>query len=120
MVIAQRKLILHRKSKRPILSILLGALPGSWVILMIFLQPVIAVCFFPPGFSVLSSIGPPGLRNVAVSLTIPVAFIVGGGAIPALIGYMGDTASFASGITLVGVLILMGVMLSPYLKQCDG
>jgi NNP family nitrate/nitrite transporter-like MFS transporter len=101
-------------------TILLGVLPGSWVIFMIFLQPVIAVCFFPPGFSVLSSIGPPSLRNVAVSLTIPVAFIVGGGAIPALIGYMGDTASFASGITLVGVLILMGVMLSPYLKQRDG
>jgi NNP family nitrate/nitrite transporter-like MFS transporter len=87
---------------------------------MIFLQPVIAVCFFPPGFAVLSAIGPPALRNVAVSLTVPVAFIVGGGAIPAWIGFMGDTASFASGIACVGGLIMMGALLSLYLKLGDG
>jgi NNP family nitrate/nitrite transporter-like MFS transporter len=99
-----------------LMTVLLGTFPDSWVIVLIFLQPVIAVCFFPPGFAALSAIGPPGFRNVAVSLTVPVAFIFGGGAIPAWIGFMGDAYSFASGIALVGVIILTGFILSPYLK----
>ena len=100
-------------------TVLLGTFPDSWVILLIFLQPIIAGCFFPPGFAALSAIGPPAFRNVAVSLTVPVAFIFGGGAIPAWIGFMGDAYSFASGIALVGVIILMGFILSPYLKLRD-
>ena len=97
-------------------TILLGASPDSLIILMIFVQPVMAACFFPPGFAALSSIGPPSTRNVAVSLTIPVAFVLGGGAIPTGIGIMGDAGSFALGIGLVGGLILAGAILSRYLR----
>jgi hypothetical protein len=49
---------------------------------------------------------------VAVSLTIPFAFLIGAGAIPAGIGIIGDAVSFALGFALVGVFILMGFMLS--------
>ncbi|RLB29119.1 MAG: MFS transporter, partial [Deltaproteobacteria bacterium] len=31
-----------------LLTLLLGIAPGSWVVLLVFLQPLIAVCFFPP------------------------------------------------------------------------
>jgi NNP family nitrate/nitrite transporter-like MFS transporter len=83
---------------------------------MVFLQAAIAACFFPPAFAALSAIGPPSVRNVAVSLTVPVAFIVGGGLIPALIGMMGDAGSFGLGIGIVGGLIFMGFVLSHYLS----
>jgi hypothetical protein len=49
---------------------------------------------------------------VAVSLTIPLAFLIGAGAIPAGLGIMADTVSFAFGFALVGVFILMGFLLS--------
>ncbi len=97
-------------------TILLGLVSSSWVILIVFLQPVIAVCFFPPGFSALSSIGPPGARNVAVSLTVPAAFLIGGGAIPAGIGWMGHAGSLGLGIALTGGLIGTGFILSFFLK----
>jgi NNP family nitrate/nitrite transporter-like MFS transporter len=97
-------------------TVLMGALQDFWIILMVFLQPAIAVCFFPPAFAALSAIGPPSVRNVAVSLTVPVAFIVGGGVIPAGIGMMGDARSFALGIGIVGGLILMGFLLSYHLS----
>jgi len=97
-------------------TVLLGALRGFWILIMVFLQPAIAVCFFPPAFAALSAIGPPKVRNVAVSLTVPVAFFVGGGLIPAGIGMMGDIRSFDWGIGLVGGLILMGVFLSHALR----
>ncbi len=99
-----------------LMTVLLGIFPAPWVVLFVFIQPLVAVCFFPPGFAALSSIGPAESRNVAVSLAIPVAFIFGGGAIPAGIGFMGDAASFASGISAAGGVILIGFVLSWYLK----
>ncbi len=99
-----------------VVTALLGLAPGSWVILMVFLQPVLATSFFPPGFAALSRIGSKKIRNVAVSLTMPVSFLLGGGAIPAGIGVMGEIGSFALGITLFGVLLFIGVLLVRHLK----
>ncbi|MEJ2588650.1 MAG: MFS transporter [Deltaproteobacteria bacterium] len=98
-------------------TIFLGMVPTSWVIAMIFFQPVMAVCFFPPGFAALSAITPPNARNIAVSLTVPFAFIIGGGAIPIGIGAMGDAGSFGSGFALTGCLILSGALVSLFLKS---
>jgi NNP family nitrate/nitrite transporter-like MFS transporter len=100
-------------------TILLGVTSGYWTIIMIFLQPIIAVCFFPPGLAALSSIGPPSTRNVTVSLTIPVAFTLGSGAIPTGIGIMADADSFSLAIALTGGLILMGAVLSFYLRTAN-
>jgi NNP family nitrate/nitrite transporter-like MFS transporter len=98
------------------MTVLLGAAPGSWIVVILFIQPVLAVCFFPPGFAALSSIVPPQARNLAVSLTIPFAFLLGAGAVPIGIGILGDAASFALGIALVGGIILTGAILSRYLR----
>jgi NNP family nitrate/nitrite transporter-like MFS transporter len=101
------------------LSLLLGIVPGSWVVLIVFLQPLIAVCFFPPGFAALSRIGPPHVRNISVSLTVPFAFLVGGGAVPIGIGFFGDKVSFDLGIALVGIIIMGGFILLRYLRFPD-
>jgi MFS transporter, NNP family, nitrate/nitrite transporter len=93
-------------------TILLGVLHGFWLTSMVFVQPLIAVCFFPPAFALLSTIGPAGMNNVAVSLTIPAAFLMGGGAMPLLIGMMGDRGSFATGMIIVGGMILVGALLA--------
>jgi NNP family nitrate/nitrite transporter-like MFS transporter len=53
---------------------------------------------------------------VAVSLTIPIAFVLGGGAVPALIGTMADSGQFSLGISLSGLLIMTGFFLSLFLK----
>jgi NNP family nitrate/nitrite transporter-like MFS transporter len=97
-------------------TVLLGMAKGSWIVPLLFLQPTLAVCFFPAGFSALSLVGPPPVRNVAFSLTLPVAFLVGGGAVPAGLGMMGEHGSFAMGIMLYGVLLLGGVVLVRYLR----
>ncbi len=93
-----------------LLTILLGTVPDSWVVALVFAQPVIAVCFFPPGFAALSSIGPAGSRNVVIAFTVPMAFVLGGGLIPTGIGVMGDAGAFPLGIACVGVLILAGAL----------
>jgi NNP family nitrate/nitrite transporter-like MFS transporter len=97
-------------------TILMGAAPNRWVLAAVFFQPLLAVCFFPAGFAALSRIGPTGSRNLAVSLAIPIAFLLGGGAVPSLIGLLGDTVSFSAGIMLVGAAITAGALLAGQLK----
>ena len=101
------------------LTLLLGIVPGSWVVLIVFLQPIVAVCFFPPGFAALSRIGPPHVRNISVSLTVPFGFLMGGGAVPTVIGLFGDKGNFNLGIALVGIIIMGGFILVRYLRFPD-
>jgi NNP family nitrate/nitrite transporter-like MFS transporter len=83
-----------------------------WVIFFVILQPMAAVCFFPSGFALLSAMGPEGRGGVAVSLCIPVAFLTGGGVLPALIGGIGDIASIGAGFILIGAAITAGAVFS--------
>jgi NNP family nitrate/nitrite transporter-like MFS transporter len=99
-----------------IMTVLLGVVPGSYIPLMVFLQPLVAVCFFPVGFAALSFIVPPKSRNIAVSLTIPLASVVGGGLVPIFIGIIGDIRSFAIGIAICGALITAGSFFTGILK----
>lgn len=98
------------------LTLLLGISPRAWIYVILFLQPMVAVCFFPAGLAVLSTIGPPNARNLTISLTTPFAFLLGGGVVPTLIGFIGDTWSFSAGISLVGGFILCGALLTRLLK----
>ena len=99
-----------------ITTMAIGAASDKWILWAIFLQPMLAICFFPAGFAALSRIGPAGANNIAVSLAAPLAFMIGGGAVPSLIGFMGDITSFASGIGLVGGMIILGAILAYFLK----
>jgi MFS transporter, NNP family, nitrate/nitrite transporter len=98
------------------LTVLLGMVSGSWLLILVFLQPLFSVCFFPPAFAALSRIGPPGVRNVTVSLTVPVAFLLGGGAIPAAIGWLGEVGAFSLAIVGVGGVTLASVVLTRRLR----
>ena len=97
-------------------TVLLGIARGGWIVPLLFLQPTLAICFFPAGFSALSQVGPPAVRNVAVSIAAPVAFLIGGGAVPAALGLMGEHGSFSLGIILYGVLLFGGLILLRYLR----
>ena len=39
-------------------TLALGLLPSPWILLFIFVQPALAVCFFPAGFAALAAIAP--------------------------------------------------------------
>jgi NNP family nitrate/nitrite transporter-like MFS transporter len=98
------------------MMVLLGLASGSWVISIVFFQALLAVCFPPAALVALSSIGQEKTRNIAVSLTIPFAFLIGAGAVPTGIGVMADAGYFALGISILGALIIIGSILPGYLK----
>jgi NNP family nitrate/nitrite transporter-like MFS transporter len=99
-----------------LITSLLGVVPGTWVVLIVFLQALPSTCFFPPGFSALARIGSNSIQKVAVSLTVPIGFLLGGGAIPAGIGFIGEVQSFSLGFAILGGLVFGGLVLIGYLK----
>ncbi len=102
-----------------IMTILLGLANRSWINLVVMLQPVFAVCFFPAGFALLSAIVPPQSRGLAVSLAIPVGFMIGAGLVPTGIGILGDAGQFKLGFILLGVFILSGSILLEFVRLRD-
>lgn len=102
-----------------LMTVFIGLASKTWVAAAVFLQPIIAVCFFPAGLAALSMVSSASERNLTVSLTIPLAFLVGGGAAPALIGFAGDVHSFGLGIALLGGLIGTGSIYSSFVKLRD-
>jgi NNP family nitrate/nitrite transporter-like MFS transporter len=102
-----------------VVTILLGLIPGSWIVLPVFAQPILATAFFPPGFAALSQVGSKKIKSVAVSLTMPVGFLLGGGVIAAGIGIMGKMGSFSLGISLFGCLLFVGVFLTSRLRFAE-
>jgi NNP family nitrate/nitrite transporter-like MFS transporter len=97
-------------------TMILGVVSGAWIVILLFIQPMIATCFFPAGFAALSRMGSPRIKNVAVSFTASLGILVGGGAIPAGIGFIGELGSFSLGFILLGALLLAGVILVRFLK----
>ena len=97
-------------------TILLGVCSPTWIVPVVFLQSMAAVCFPPAAVVAISLIGPPKSRNFTLSLTVPLAFLVGAGVIPSAIGFMGDRDAFALGFALVGILVLAGAVLPRFLK----
>jgi NNP family nitrate/nitrite transporter-like MFS transporter len=97
-------------------TLALGVLDPPWLSVAVLLQPLLAVWFFPAAFAAISMITPPVARNLAVAFSVPFGFMIGGGAIPTLIGFMGDAGSFAVGFALTGALIAAGGGLALRLK----
>ncbi|MBN2808330.1 MAG: MFS transporter [Deltaproteobacteria bacterium] len=103
-----------------VITFTLGMVPEEAQILariMVFLQPLLAVAFFPAGFAMLSASVPTESRNLAVAMTVSLAFLIGGGIVPYVIGLCGDAGHFDHGFAVVGLLIASGAAITPLLTR---
>lgn len=87
-----------------------------WVAIMLILQPVFLVAYFPAGFSALSSISEDKQTDLTVSLTVTCASLLGAGGIPALLAYLGEHVSFSLGFTGLGICLAASAFLVPFLN----
>jgi len=99
-----------------VMTLCIGAAPRSWIAIPVFLQPILAVSFFPAGLAALSLVSTEKERSIVVSFTVPIAFLIGGGVVPTLIGFIGDISTFASGIILIGGMIISGTLITRFLR----
>jgi NNP family nitrate/nitrite transporter-like MFS transporter len=114
--IGQKRTMFAALLSTAVLTILLGLARGSALLVILFVQPAVLSSFFPAAFGALSRIAPPSMRSVTNALGPPVSFLIGGGLLPAVIGYMGETHSFSTGIILSGAFMLAGPLLIPFLR----
>ncbi len=88
---------------------------GPWITpLLIFLQAASAAAFYPAGFAMLSAVFPLPLRNVAVSIIMIVAVLVGSGGVPPAIGVLADHYSFSLAFAVAGLGTLVSLLLLRY------
>jgi NNP family nitrate/nitrite transporter-like MFS transporter len=97
-------------------TMMIGTLHGRWLMLALFIQPAVLASFFPAAFGALSRVAPPALRSVATALGPPLSFLMGGGLLPMLIGYLGQHYSFSTGIVMAAGFMLIGPVLLIFLK----
>jgi len=97
-------------------TLLMGFTSGAWLILLVFVQPMLAPCFFPAGFAAISRLGSAESRSLGVSVAVPLGFLFAGGLLPVGIGILGDAGLFSAGIAGAGLLILSGSLLPRLLK----
>lgn len=102
-----------------LMTFLLGIASRSLISYIIFLQPLVAACFFPAGFAAMSLMVPAQLRNIAVSLIIPLTIVVGGGLAPVFIGFISDMGSFGLAFIICGGLITAGSLFTGAFKFDD-
>jgi NNP family nitrate/nitrite transporter-like MFS transporter len=99
-----------------LMTLLLGMVSHSVISYIVFLQPLLAACFFPAGFAAMSLMVPAQLRNIAVSLIIPLTIVFGGGLAPVFIGFISDLDSFGLAFIICGGLITAGSFFTGVLK----
>lgn len=98
-------------------TILLGTAKGAVLIAAIFLQPMLIMAFFPLLMSVISQTGPRNSRNIAISLAIPIAFLLGGGVYPIIMGNLAEHGMFSLGFIILGILLFLSIAALPVLKR---
>lgn len=100
-----------------VLTALIGVLQGYWLFVPVFLQPLFAVCFFPPVFKTLALSVPAELRNQAVAYTVPFGFLLGAGVTPLVLGLLGDAGLFQLAFIAMGCLMAAGSLMTKELAE---
>ena len=117
--IGEKRAISLFLSSSGLMTIFLGISSGTWLKVIVFLQPALIVCYFPAGFSALSRIVQPDLRSLTAAWSVPTAFLLGGGLFPAILGYMGQAYTFGLGISLAGCIIMIGSVIAFFLNLLE-
>ena len=100
-----------------VLTTAIGLTHGTALLVVVFLQPVVISAFFPAAISSFAYLGPPEIRNVGVSLIIPVANLSSGGVFPSIMGILGNANRTALGFLIFGLLMLCSLVLLPLLRR---
>ena len=98
-------------------TVLIGVAGGAALVAAVVLQPMLVSAFFPAGFIALAGVSSPQTRNLVVSMVIPLAYLFGGGVVPAGIGFLSQRGHFGAGFVVIGALMIAAVGLLRVLPE---
>ena len=102
-----------------IFTVLLGLISVKYIGIILFLQASFVTGFFPVGLVAIAKTFSREMRSMATGFILAISMAFGGGLIPYLLGISGDLYSFRSGITILGILVIMASVLSFRLKELE-
>jgi NNP family nitrate/nitrite transporter-like MFS transporter len=97
-----------------VLTLLLGVAQGTFLIVVVFLQPSIMAAYFPAALAEIAGFSPAERRNVTFSLLFPAAYLLGAGVFPTVMGHLGEAGRFALGFVALGCWSLLVALLGVY------
>ena len=102
-----------------IATVLIGVSGGAILVVAVLLQPMLVAAFFPAGFIVLTGVTGAETRNLVIAMVIPLAYVFGGGVVPAGIGWLSARGRFDVGFVVVGLMMIAAVALLRALPRRD-
>lgn len=81
--------------------------PLWWSAIMIALEFMFVVCFFPVGFAVLTLVCPKATSDLAVSLCIMCSSVLGLGILPGILAWTGEWIGLGPSFSVFGALMLI-------------
>ena len=102
-----------------IFTVLLGLISVKYIGIILFLQASFVTGFFPVGLVAIAKTFSREMRSMATGFILAISMAFGGGLIPYLLGISGDLYSFRSGITILGILVIMASVLPFRLKELE-
>ena len=101
------------------LTVALGMVEGGALIAALLLQSAVLTAFFPVVYGAIARVVPPTLRSVISAMGQPLAYLIGAGGAPLLIGYLAGFFSIGTGISMIGGAMLVGLPLIFLLRLND-
>ncbi len=117
--ISLRKMMCAMLIVAGVLTVVTGVAPARWMGPVLFLQAFFVTGFFPLCLVSIAKMFGRETRGMATGLVMALSVIVGGGFVPYLLGLAGDLLSFRSGITVLGVLVLLSSGFVLTLRELD-
>ncbi len=99
------------------LTLAIGFLDGPAMLVVVFLQPLVISAFFPAAVGAMADLGPPHLRNVAVSIIIPGVNVISNGVFPAIMGALTEQGIVETGFVGLGATMVAALALTPFLTH---
>ena len=100
-----------------VFTVLLGLAPVQYIGIVLFMQALFVIAFFPVGLVMIAKAFAREMRSLATGIIVALSVVLGGGLIPYLLGVSGDLYSFRLGITVFGILIMPAGTLVFRLKE---
>ncbi len=100
-----------------VLTIILGLVSGWLITVLLFLQAVSIIGFFPVGLVCLARIFSREKRGMATGIILMISTVFGSGVTPYLLGLSGDHLGFRFGFVLLGAVVAGTSFLSFSLKE---
>lgn len=102
-----------------IFTILMGLVGARYIGFVLFFQAFFVTGFFPVGLVAIAKMFNREMRSLATGLILAMSILFGGGIIPYFLGVSGDLHSFAIGISIFGVVLMLSSTLIFHLKELE-